>query len=148
MGDGFVPHKIFNAILHSLFSAATELAPLKHTRRPTPSGSLKKQIPKAKSSMVTSSIPQNLMLSFLTGLVSFSYLVLKHLGRLTSSASLEDRTSKAKSSMVTSSTPKTLDKIKGDSPLLFSSLPAIPQNLVAKRERRVRRVRPFPKTYI
>jgi hypothetical protein len=48
--------QIFNAIQHSLFSAAAELAPLRHTRRPTSSGSLEERMSKAKSSMVVAVI--------------------------------------------------------------------------------------------
>ncbi len=60
LGNSFAPLQIFNAILHSLFSAAAQLAALKHTRRPTLLGSLEERIPKAKSSMVAVAISQNL----------------------------------------------------------------------------------------
>jgi hypothetical protein len=43
--------QIFNAIPSSFFSAAAELATLKHPRRPTQSGSLEERFGKAKSSM-------------------------------------------------------------------------------------------------
>ncbi|MCK4644749.1 MAG: hypothetical protein KAU46_00695 [Candidatus Aminicenantes bacterium] len=89
MGDSLAPNQIFYAILHSAFSAASELRTTVHDIRR--------------------------MFFFITGLASFSHLVLKHLGRLTSSTSLKSRAPKAKSSMVAS---------------------AIPQNLVVKREKR------------
>jgi len=43
--------QIFNAIPSSLFSAAAELAALRHPRRPTQSDSLEERFGKAKSSM-------------------------------------------------------------------------------------------------
>jgi len=43
--------QIFNAIPSSFFSAAAELATLKHPRRPTQSDSLEERFGKAKSSM-------------------------------------------------------------------------------------------------
>jgi len=52
--------QIFNAILHSLFSAAAELAALRHPRRPTSSGSLEERMSKAKSSMVAAAVSQKL----------------------------------------------------------------------------------------
>jgi hypothetical protein len=58
-GNSLAPNRIFNAILRSLFSAAAELAPLRHPRRPTPSGSLEEQTSKAKSSMVAMAISKN-----------------------------------------------------------------------------------------
>jgi hypothetical protein len=62
LGNSLAPHRIFNAILRLLFSAAAELAPLTHPRRPTSSGSLEEQTEKAKSSMVAAAISQNLYL--------------------------------------------------------------------------------------
>ncbi len=56
--NNLAPHRIFNAILRSLFSAVAELAPLKHPRRPTLSGSLKERTSKAKSNMVAAAIPK------------------------------------------------------------------------------------------
>jgi hypothetical protein len=61
LGNSLAPNRIFNAILHSLFSAAAELAPLRHPRRPTSSGSLEERISKAKSSMVATAISQNII---------------------------------------------------------------------------------------
>jgi hypothetical protein len=58
LGNSLAPNRIFNAILHSPFSAAAELAPLRHPRRPTSSGSLEGRITKAKSSMVATAISQ------------------------------------------------------------------------------------------
>ena len=57
-GDAFAPNQIFNAIPSSLFSAAAELATLKHPRRPTQSDALEERIGKAKSSIVASGIPK------------------------------------------------------------------------------------------
>ncbi len=91
LGNSLAPLQIFSAILHSAFSAASKLRTTVHDIRR--------------------------MFSFITGLASFSCLVLKHLGRLTSSTSLKGRVQKAKSSMVAS---------------------AIPQNLIVKREKRNR----------
>ena len=82
MGDSLAPLQIFNALLHSAFSAASKLRITVHDIRR--------------------------MLFFITGLASFSYLVLKHLGRLTSSTSLKGRAPKAKSSMVASAIPQNL----------------------------------------
>ncbi len=61
LGNSLAPKRIFNAILHSLFSAAAELASLRHPRRPTSSGPLEERIPKAKSAMVAAAISQNLL---------------------------------------------------------------------------------------
>jgi hypothetical protein len=44
-----------------LFSAAAQLASLRHARRPTSSGSLKEQTPMAKSSMVARPFPKTLL---------------------------------------------------------------------------------------
>ncbi|UCC39830.1 MAG: hypothetical protein JSV96_18985 [Candidatus Aminicenantes bacterium] len=54
--NGFALIQIFNAIPSSLFSAAAELAALKHLRRLIKSGALEERFVKAKSSMVASSI--------------------------------------------------------------------------------------------
>jgi hypothetical protein len=62
LGNSLAPNRIFNAILHSLFSAAAELAALRHPRRPTSSGSLEERIPKAKSDTVAAAISQNIYL--------------------------------------------------------------------------------------
>jgi hypothetical protein len=59
-GNSLALNRIFNAILHSLFSAAAQLASLRHARRPTSSGFLEERIPKAKSDMVASAISQSL----------------------------------------------------------------------------------------
>jgi hypothetical protein len=80
--DSLAPLQVFNAFLHSAFSAASKLRTTAHHIRR--------------------------MFFLITGLASFSCLVLKHLGRLTSSASLEDRAPKAKPSMVASAIPQNL----------------------------------------
>jgi len=49
--------QIFNAIPSSFFSAAAELATLKHPRRPTQSDSLDERFGKAKSSMALRHFP-------------------------------------------------------------------------------------------
>ena len=64
-GDAFAPTQIFNAIPSPLFSAAAELATLRHPRRPIQSDALEERIGKAKSSMVASDIP-NISLSLAT----------------------------------------------------------------------------------
>jgi len=56
-GNGFAPVQIFHAIPSLLFSAAAELAALKHPRRPTQSGTLEERFGKAKSSKAASAIP-------------------------------------------------------------------------------------------
>jgi hypothetical protein len=86
LGDCLAPLQVFNAILHSAFSAASKLRTTDHDIRR--------------------------MFFFITGLASFSCLVLKHLGRLTSSPSLEDRAQKAKPSMVASAIPQNLYNLK------------------------------------
>jgi hypothetical protein len=82
LGDSFAPLQVFNAFLHSAFSVASKLRTAAHDIRR--------------------------MFFFITGLASFSFLVLKHLSRLTSSASLEDRAPKAKPSMVAAAIPQNL----------------------------------------
>jgi len=62
-GDAFASTQIFNAILSSLFSAAAELATLKHPRRPIQSDALEELFRKAKSSMVASDIPKYFIIS-------------------------------------------------------------------------------------
>ena len=61
-GNGLAPVQIFHAIPSSLFSAAAELAALRHPRRPTKSGALEERFVKAKSSKVASSIPEYFLL--------------------------------------------------------------------------------------
>ena len=62
-GDAFAPAQIFNAIPSSLFSAAAELAALRHPRHPIQSDALEERIGKAKSSMVASGISKYFLLS-------------------------------------------------------------------------------------
>jgi len=64
--NGLAPNQIFHAIPSSLFSAAAELAALKHPRRPTQSGALEERFGKAKSSMVASSIPEYFLMMYKT----------------------------------------------------------------------------------
>jgi len=56
--DGRAPIQVFNAVPSSPFSAAAELASLRHPRRPAEPGSLEGQIGKAKPSMVASAISE------------------------------------------------------------------------------------------
>jgi hypothetical protein len=57
MGNSLAPIQVFNAFPSQPFSAAAELASLRHPRRPTSSGSLEGQLRKAKPSMVTRLFP-------------------------------------------------------------------------------------------
>ena len=62
-GDGLAPNQIFHAIPSSFFSAAAELATLKHPHRPTQSDSLEERFGKAISSMIASTIPEYFLLT-------------------------------------------------------------------------------------
>jgi len=55
--NDLAPNQVFNAVPSPPFSAAAELAPLRHPRRPARLGSLEGQLGKAKPSMVASAIP-------------------------------------------------------------------------------------------
>jgi len=62
-GDAFAPNQIFNAIPSLLFSAAAELAALRHPRCPIQLDALEEHIGKAKSSKVASDIPKYFIVS-------------------------------------------------------------------------------------
>jgi hypothetical protein len=64
--NGLAPNQVFNAVPSPPFSAAAELAALRHPRRPTSSGSLEGQLGKAKPSMVASAIPDRPFKGFVT----------------------------------------------------------------------------------
>jgi hypothetical protein len=55
--NGRAPIQVFNAVPSLSFSAAAELASLRHPRRPAKLGSLEGQLGKAKPSIVASAIP-------------------------------------------------------------------------------------------
>jgi hypothetical protein len=55
--NGLAPNQVFNAVPSPPFSAAAQLASLRHARRPARPGSLEGQLGKAKPSMVASAIP-------------------------------------------------------------------------------------------
>jgi len=56
--NGRVPIQVFNAVPEPSFSAAAELASLRHPRRPAEPGSLEGRLRKAKPSMVALAIPE------------------------------------------------------------------------------------------
>jgi hypothetical protein len=64
--NGLAPNQVFNAVPSLPFSAAAELAPLRHPRRPARPGSLEGQLRKAKPSMVASAIPDRLLNELIT----------------------------------------------------------------------------------
>jgi hypothetical protein len=55
--NGLAPNQVFNAVPSQPFSAAAELASLRHPRRPARPGSLEGRLGKAKPSMVAPAIP-------------------------------------------------------------------------------------------
>jgi hypothetical protein len=58
--NGLTPIQVFNAVPSPPFSAAAELASLRHPRRPARLGSLEGRLRKAKPSIVASAISDRL----------------------------------------------------------------------------------------